>query len=101
MTSLPEGTADEELEKEAEWIFRHGFTKATVSKQDGFTEDECSDWTRKEDTVVEKIKKALDFMRQQFLEVNKAFRMWSTGEVLVSQKYKYAQFPAAWKQMTK
>ena len=64
MTSLPEGTADEELEKEAEWIFRHGFTKATVSKQDGFTEDECSDWTRKEDTVVEKIKKALDKISQ-------------------------------------
>ena len=72
VTSLPEGTADEELEREAEWIFKHGFTKATVSKQDGFTEDECGEWLRKEDTVVEKIKKALDFMRQQFLEVSKA-----------------------------
>ena len=41
VTSLPEGTAEEELEREAEWIFKHGFTKPTVSKQDGFTEEEC------------------------------------------------------------
>ena len=66
---MPEGTAEEELEREAEWIFKHGFTKPTVSKQDGFTEEECQEWQRKEDPVVEKIKKALDFMRQQFLEV--------------------------------
>ena len=36
VTALPEGgNADQELEKEADWIFRHGFTKATVSRQEG------------------------------------------------------------------
>jgi hypothetical protein len=39
-----------------------------VSKQPNFTKDVCSAWVKKTQTT-EKIKKALDFMRQQFLEV--------------------------------
>ena len=66
MTAVPEGS--DELDREAEWIFKHGFTKATVSRQHGFLPDDCSEWARKPGTV-EKIKKALDFIRMQFHEV--------------------------------
>ena len=66
VTAVPEGS--DELEREAEWIFKHGFIKATVSKQEDFTPDDCSNWERKPGTT-EKIKKALDFMRMQFHEV--------------------------------
>ncbi len=66
VTAVPEGS--DELDREAEWIFKHGFTKPTVSKQDGYTRDECQEWARNQGTQ-EKIKKALDFMRQQFHEV--------------------------------
>lgn len=39
-----------------------------MTKQKDFTRQDCEDWLAKTATV-EKIKKALDFMRQQFLEV--------------------------------
>ncbi|CAB4057108.1 SUPT6H [Lepeophtheirus salmonis] len=66
VTSVPEGS--DELDREAEWIFKYGFIKPTISKQDGYSRDDCQEWVRK-DRTVEKIKKALDFMRQQFHEV--------------------------------
>eukprot|EP00096_Caligus_rogercresseyi_P013174 TRINITY_DN584_c0_g1_i1.p1 TRINITY_DN584_c0_g1~~TRINITY_DN584_c0_g1_i1.p1 ORF type:complete len:1752 (-),score=659.27 TRINITY_DN584_c0_g1_i1:156-5411(-) len=66
VSSVPEGS--DELDREAEWIFKYGFIKPTISKQEGYSREECQEWSRKERTV-EKIKKALDFMRQQFHEV--------------------------------
>jgi hypothetical protein len=40
----------------------------TLSKQPNFTREQCELWQKRTQTT-EKIKKALDFMRQQFLEV--------------------------------
>ena len=50
-------------------LFRHGFSKATISQQGEFNDEDCSEWKRKETGTVEKIRKTLDFMRQQFNEV--------------------------------
>lgn len=72
VTPVAEGPDDEvgnELDREAEWIFRQGFAKPSISRQEGTSREECSSWHRKETAVVEKIRKALDFMRQQFFEV--------------------------------
>jgi len=66
VTAVPEDS--DELDREAEWIYKHGFTKPTLTQQVNFRKHECEDWQGKTATV-EKIKKALDFMRQQFLEV--------------------------------
>lgn len=66
VTAVPDDS--EELDREAEWICKHGFTKQTLSKQPNFTREECENWHSQTQTT-EKIKKALDFMRQQFLEV--------------------------------
>ena len=51
------------------FLFRFGFAKPTISQQGEFNEDDCADWKRKMDGTIEKVRKALDFMRQQFNEV--------------------------------
>jgi transcription elongation factor SPT6 len=66
VTAVPEES--NELELEAAWIFKHGFIQPTVSKQEGYTRDDCKEWQMRT-SAQEKIKKALDFMRQQFHEV--------------------------------
>merc|ERR1719206_568490 len=66
VTAVPEDS--DELDREAEWIYKHGFTKPTLTKQMNYMREDCDEWQGKTATV-EKIKKALDFMRQQFLEV--------------------------------
>lgn len=64
VTAVPEGS--NELEDEAEWIFKHGFCKPTISTQPGLLMNERA---RKGSQTVGKIKQALDFMRNQQLEV--------------------------------
>ena len=49
--------------------FRYGFAKPTISQQGEFNEEDCAEWKRKEIGTIEKIRKTLDFMRQQFNEV--------------------------------
>lgn len=71
ITAVPEGSS--ELEDEAEWIFKQAFCKNTVSNQDAVSgsddrgRDRAS--TRKPPTAIAKIKQALDFIRNQQLEV--------------------------------
>lgn len=62
---VPEGT--NELDDEAEWIYKQAFLKPSVSTQD--TAPDGRDRTRKPSSTVGKIKQALDFMRNQQLEV--------------------------------
>uniref|UniRef100_A0A2M3YZ36 Transcription elongation factor SPT6 n=1 Tax=Anopheles braziliensis TaxID=58242 RepID=A0A2M3YZ36_9DIPT len=59
VTGVPEGMM--ELEEEAEWIYKQAFCKPHVSDQGTVT--------RKPPSNVPKIKQALDFMRNQHLEV--------------------------------
>uniref|UniRef100_A0A182J0J1 Transcription elongation factor SPT6 n=1 Tax=Anopheles atroparvus TaxID=41427 RepID=A0A182J0J1_ANOAO len=59
VTGVPEGS--NELEDEAEWIYQQAFCKPYVSDQGTVT--------RKPPSNVPKIKQALDFMRNQHLEV--------------------------------
>merc|ERR1719341_2110861 len=58
----------DELDRESDWIYKKGFTEPTLTKQVNYKKEDCDEWQGKTATV-EKIKKALDFMRQQFLEV--------------------------------
>lgn len=63
VTAVPEGS--DELDEEAEWIYRQAFCKPTISVQDGSDRDR----TRKGPQTVGKIKRALDFIRNQNFEV--------------------------------
>ncbi|XP_055550196.1 transcription elongation factor SPT6 [Wyeomyia smithii] len=59
ITPVPEGSS--ELEEEAEWIFKQAFCRPPISNQETYS--------RKSITAIPKIKQALDFMRNQHLEV--------------------------------
>lgn len=58
-----------ELEEEAEWIYKQAFCKPTVSCQENNEAGGGRDRNRKPPSTIGKIKQALDFMRNQQLEV--------------------------------
>ncbi|XP_065201238.1 transcription elongation factor SPT6 [Planococcus citri] len=58
-----------ELEEEANWIYRQAFCKPTVSTQDCKGGVDPRTVTKKGNPTIGKIKKALDFMRNQQFEV--------------------------------
>lgn len=66
IVAVPEGSS--ELEDEAEWIYKQAFCKPTVSQQET-NEGGPRDRGRKPPSAIGKIKQALDFMRNQQLEV--------------------------------
>lgn len=59
ITPVPENS--NELDEEAEWIYKQAFCKPPVSTQESYV--------RKSHTAISKIKQALDFIRNQHLEV--------------------------------
>lgn len=66
LSAVPEGS--NELEEEAEWIYKQAFIKGSLSNQETAGID-GRDRTRKPSSAIGKIKQALDFMRNQQLEV--------------------------------
>ena len=58
-----------ELDEEAEWIYKQAFAKKTVSDQVTMIAAENRESDCKGDQTVGKIRKALDFMRNQNFEV--------------------------------
>ncbi|KAJ4440072.1 hypothetical protein ANN_08204, partial [Periplaneta americana] len=67
VTAVPEGS--DELDEEAEWIYKQAFCKPTISNQDGHSGADARERARKGPQTIGKIKKALDFMRNQHFEV--------------------------------
>ncbi|XP_071442779.1 transcription elongation factor SPT6 isoform X2 [Hetaerina americana] len=67
VTSVPEGS--DELDEEAEWIYKQAFCRPSISSQDGPRGNDNQERLKKGPATVGKIKKALDFMRNQSLEV--------------------------------
>ena len=48
----------EELDREAEWIYKHGFTQPTLTTQKDYERSDCEKWQAQTATV-EKIKKVI------------------------------------------
>ncbi|KAG8224517.1 hypothetical protein J437_LFUL004208 [Ladona fulva] len=67
VTSVPEGS--DELDDEADWIYKQAFCRPSISSQDGPRGNENQERLKKGPQTAGKIKKALDFMRNQHLEV--------------------------------
>ena len=63
VTAVPEGS--EELDEEAEWIYKQAFCKPTISIQEVSDRDR----PRRGPQTIGKIKRALDFIRNQNFEV--------------------------------
>uniref|UniRef100_A0A674GYP5 Transcription elongation factor SPT6 n=1 Tax=Taeniopygia guttata TaxID=59729 RepID=A0A674GYP5_TAEGU len=82
MTDMPErfqlrtipvkSAEDDELEEEADWIYRNAFATPTISLQessDYLDRGQASSFSRKGPSTIQKIKEALNFMRNQHFEV--------------------------------
>lgn len=91
ITSIPEGSS--ELDDEAEWIFKHAFQKPSITKI------QQENYTRKPSSAVGKIKKALDFIRNQHLEVpfiNFYRKEYVQPELKCKDLWKIYKFDAKW-----
>lgn len=89
--TVPEGSS--ELDDEAEWIFKQAFLKPSISKIQG------DNYSRKQATAIGKIKKALDFIRNQQLEVPFiAFyrKEYVLNDLKIKELWKVYKFDAKW-----
>ena len=98
ITSVEEGS--NELDLEAEWIYKFAFFKASISKQDESVDGQ--EKAAKSPQTVEKIKKALEFMRNQHLEVPFiAFyrKEYVLPELTVNDLWRVYKFDEKWTQL--
>ncbi|XP_055297233.1 transcription elongation factor SPT6 isoform X2 [Sitodiplosis mosellana] len=96
ISAVPENS--NELEDEAEWIYKQAFTKSTVSNR---SSDDYSE-TSKPPSAIGKIKQALDFMRNQQLEVPFiAFyrKEYVRPELDINDLWKVYKFDSKWCQL--
>ncbi|XP_047991435.1 transcription elongation factor SPT6 [Leguminivora glycinivorella] len=97
ITPVAEGSS--ELEDEAEWIYKQAFCKPPVSKADS---QESRERTRRGPSTVVKIRQALDFMRNQTLEVPFiAFyrKEYVQPELSINDLWKVYKYDAKWCQL--
>ncbi|XP_071876068.1 transcription elongation factor SPT6 isoform X1 [Bombus fervidus] len=66
---IPTAEGSDELDLEAEWIYKWAFCQPTISIQDSHLNEEAKERAKKGPQTIGKIKKALDFMRNQNFEV--------------------------------
>uniref|UniRef100_A0A336LY91 Transcription elongation factor SPT6 n=1 Tax=Culicoides sonorensis TaxID=179676 RepID=A0A336LY91_CULSO len=103
ITSVPEGS--HELDEEADWIYKQAFCKPPISQQ-GDTKAQQGSWetvpAKKPLSTIPKIKQALDFMRNQQLEVPFiAFyrKEYVQPELNITDLWKVYKWDARWCQL--
>ena len=100
VTPVAEGS--DEFDLEAKWIYEQAFQRPTISVQDAHLNAEAKERADKPPHTVEKIKKALDFMRNQHFEVpfisfyRKEYVM---PELNINDLWKVYKFDAKWCQL--
>lgn len=98
---------DNELDEEADWIYKQAFIKASVSSQtpknvgDEWGSGGGHESERKPPSCIEQIKKALDFMRNQQLEVPfiAFYRKEYVRELNINDLWRVYKFDAKWCQL--
>ncbi|KAH0952476.1 hypothetical protein HN011_000116 [Eciton burchellii] len=98
--SVPEGS--DELDLEAEWIYKQAFCKPTISIQDAHLNAEAKERARKGPQTIGKIKKSLDFMRNQYFEVpfiSFYRKEYVLPELNINDLWKVYKFDAKWCQL--
>ncbi|XP_078278695.1 transcription elongation factor SPT6 [Rhinoraja longicauda] len=97
---------DDELEEESEWIYRHSFSTPTISLQESSEYLErgqgISNFSRKGPATIQKIKEALNFMRNQHFEVPFiAFyrKEYVEPELNINDLWKVWQWDEKWTQL--
>lgn len=100
MTPVPEGS--DELDLEAKWIYEQAFHRPTISVQDSHLNAEAKERANKPPHTIEKIKKALDFMRNQYFEVpfiSFYRKEYVLPELNINDLWKVYKFDAKWCQL--
>nr|XP_023025243.1 transcription elongation factor SPT6 isoform X1 [Leptinotarsa decemlineata]XP_023025244.1 transcription elongation factor SPT6 isoform X2 [Leptinotarsa decemlineata] len=100
VTSVPDDSS--ELDDEAEWIYKQAFCKPSVSNMDANLSPEARDKMKKGPQTIVKIRKALDFIRNQQLEVPFiAFyrKEYVQPELNINDLWKVYRFDAKWCQL--
>ncbi|XP_012145851.2 transcription elongation factor SPT6 isoform X1 [Megachile rotundata] len=100
VTPVAEGS--DELDLEAEWIYKQAFCRPTVSIQDAHLNAEAKERARKGPQTIGKIKKALDFMRNQHFEVpfiSFYRKEYVLPELNINDLWKVYKFDAKWCQL--
>ncbi|XP_063222520.1 transcription elongation factor SPT6 isoform X2 [Bacillus rossius redtenbacheri] len=98
VTAVPDGS--DELDEESEWIYKQAFCKPSISLQDGHGEGR--DRSKKGPQTIAKIKKALEFMRNQHFEVPFiAFyrKEYVQPELNINDLWKVYKFDEKWCQL--
>uniref|UniRef100_A0A803TLP2 SPT6 homolog, histone chaperone and transcription elongation factor n=1 Tax=Anolis carolinensis TaxID=28377 RepID=A0A803TLP2_ANOCA len=97
---------DDELEEEADWIYRNAFAMPTISLQEGLEYldrgQATSSFSRKGPSTIQKIKEALNFMRNQHFEVPFiAFyrKEYVEPELHISDLWRVWQWDEKWTQL--
>uniref|UniRef100_A0A4W3JZH9 SPT6 homolog, histone chaperone and transcription elongation factor n=1 Tax=Callorhinchus milii TaxID=7868 RepID=A0A4W3JZH9_CALMI len=97
---------DDELEEEAEWIYRNAFSTPSISLQESSDYLErgqgVSNFSRKGPSTIQKIKEALNFMRNQHFEVPFiAFyrKEYVEPELNINDLWKVWQWDEKWTQL--
>ncbi|XP_051533006.1 transcription elongation factor SPT6 [Myxocyprinus asiaticus] len=96
---------DDELEDEAEWIYRNAFSTPTISMQestDYLDRGTATNFSRKGPSTIAKIKEALNFMRNQHFEVPFiAFyrKEYVEPELNINDLWKVWQWDEKWTQL--
>ncbi|XP_046421769.1 transcription elongation factor SPT6 [Neodiprion fabricii] len=100
VVAVPEGS--DELDLEAEWIYKQAFCRPSVSVQDSHLNAEAKERARKGPQTVGKIKKALDFMRNQHFEVpfiSFYRKEYVLPELNINDLWKVYKFDVKWCQL--
>uniref|UniRef100_A0A8D8RJL4 Transcription elongation factor SPT6 n=1 Tax=Cacopsylla melanoneura TaxID=428564 RepID=A0A8D8RJL4_9HEMI len=100
VTAVPEGS--DELDEESKWIYNQVYAKPSVSTQDSEGGADPRTKSKKGPQTIGKIKKALDFMRNQQLEVPFiAFyrKEYVLPELTISDLWKVYKYDAKWCQL--
>ncbi|KAF7404787.1 hypothetical protein HZH66_003693 [Vespula vulgaris] len=99
---IPVAEGSDELDLEAEWIYKQAFCRPTISIQDAHLNEEAKERAKKGPQTIGKIKKALDFMRNQHFEVpfiSFYRKEYVFPELNINDLWKVYKFDAKWCQL--
>lgn len=99
---IPTVEGSDELDLEAEWIYKQAFCQPTISIQDSHLNEEAKERAKKGPQTIGKIKKVLDFMRNQNFEVPFiAFyrKEYVLPELNINDLWKIYKFDIKWCQL--
>ncbi|XP_029038298.1 transcription elongation factor SPT6-like isoform X2 [Osmia bicornis bicornis] len=98
----PTAEGSDELDLEAEWIYKQAFCQPTISIQDAHLNEEAKERAKKGPQTVGKIKKSLEFMRNQNFEVpfiSFYRKEYVLPELNINDLWKIYKFDAKWCQL--